>query len=354
MFARRAPSLGPVDLRLDAGDDPLGDLFLDHEHVGHVAVVTLGEQVMAAGRLDELDGDADPIAGPPGAAFDEIGRAQFAADLGAGLELAPVGEGRVFGDDRKPAPVGQRGDDLLGEPVDKIGLGRVVAEIVERHDGDRPWIGKPAPGSGVEAGRRRLDEAPQGLDQGLRVRVETIVGNLHRLARGEALEGRRQGLGRRHPRAVDEQGDDPDIAAQRGLDLDAHIVFGIGQARIGLGAAPARPDQGQQDLAVANALAQDLGEVRARFDALDIDEYLARGKALRQPVEQPPGEAGRVVAPVTDEDSIGHFDCSRRKYRTRPARGCQPGRSAAVPSRGRAGSPPSSGFASAFFGRRRL
>src|SRR5947209_138382 len=107
-LARRTPRFGAMNLRLDAGHDPFGNLFLYYEDVCYLAVVTLGEQVVASRPFDELHGDANPLAGAPRAALDKIGRAQFAADLGGVLRLALVGERRVARHDWEPAPIGKR------------------------------------------------------------------------------------------------------------------------------------------------------------------------------------------------------------------------------------------------------
>ena len=81
MFARCTPRLGTMDLRLDAGHDPFGNLVLHEEDICDLAVVTLREQVVAGRPFDELHGDADLLAGAPRAALNKISRAQFAADL---------------------------------------------------------------------------------------------------------------------------------------------------------------------------------------------------------------------------------------------------------------------------------
>src|SRR5271166_2208403 len=90
MFARCAPRLGTMDLWLDAGHDPFGDLFLYDEDICDLAVVTLREQVVAGRPFDELHGDANLLAGATRAALNKIGRAQFTADLCDVLGLALI------------------------------------------------------------------------------------------------------------------------------------------------------------------------------------------------------------------------------------------------------------------------
>ena len=47
------PLLG-IEVRLDRGDDALGDLVLDGEDVAQLAVVSLGPDVLAGLGVDEL------------------------------------------------------------------------------------------------------------------------------------------------------------------------------------------------------------------------------------------------------------------------------------------------------------
>lgn len=47
---------------LQLADDRMGDLVLDGEDVGQVAVVTLGPEMVAIGGVDQLTGDAHAFA----------------------------------------------------------------------------------------------------------------------------------------------------------------------------------------------------------------------------------------------------------------------------------------------------
>ena len=68
-------------LDLELLDDRLGDLVLDGEDVGEVAVVAVGPE-MAAGRpFDQLGVDPHPVPGLADAALDHIGDAQLLGDL---------------------------------------------------------------------------------------------------------------------------------------------------------------------------------------------------------------------------------------------------------------------------------
>jgi hypothetical protein len=61
--AHRALSLSLGNGRSDGDRYRLGDLVLDREDIGEIAVVTLGPNVVAGFGLDQLRGDADAVAG---------------------------------------------------------------------------------------------------------------------------------------------------------------------------------------------------------------------------------------------------------------------------------------------------
>src|SRR3954447_23373759 len=80
-LAMRAKILRRVNLRLDRGDDALGDLVLHREDVDELAVVALGPE-MAAGRgVVELRGDSHAIVRLAYAALDDVAHAEFLGDL---------------------------------------------------------------------------------------------------------------------------------------------------------------------------------------------------------------------------------------------------------------------------------
>jgi hypothetical protein len=70
-----------VELRLDRGDDRLGDLVLHREYVGKTAVVAFRPDVTAGGDVVELDGDAHAVAALAHAALDHIADAELLGDL---------------------------------------------------------------------------------------------------------------------------------------------------------------------------------------------------------------------------------------------------------------------------------
>ena len=61
--------------------DLLGDLALDVEYVGQLAVVGLGPQVVVRSGIDELADDSDLVSRTANAAFEDRGDVQLPADL---------------------------------------------------------------------------------------------------------------------------------------------------------------------------------------------------------------------------------------------------------------------------------
>jgi hypothetical protein len=97
---------------------------------------------MRAGlRLDQLGGDAHPVAALADAAFEYIAYAEVAADLLHVGRLALVSKGRVAGDHEQPADAGEGGDDLLDHAVGKIFLLGVARQVLEWQHRDRRLVG---------------------------------------------------------------------------------------------------------------------------------------------------------------------------------------------------------------------
>jgi hypothetical protein len=118
----------------------LGDLILHCEDVGEVAVVALSPDVLAGLGLDELRGDADPIADFAQAALEHIPHTQLAPDLLHIDSAALVGKAGIAGDDEQRGVARQRGDDVLGDPIgEKLLLG-VTAHIGEGQHRDRGLV----------------------------------------------------------------------------------------------------------------------------------------------------------------------------------------------------------------------
>ena len=81
LLGDRSSLLRPLDFGGDDRRDAMGDLVLKVEDVLDLAVVALRPQMMPGGRVDQLRGDAQPIAAFAYATFEDVTRAQFLADL---------------------------------------------------------------------------------------------------------------------------------------------------------------------------------------------------------------------------------------------------------------------------------
>ena len=68
----RVPDLGRDDPGGYRAGDALRDLVLDGKHVGQLAVVSVGPEMVPGFGIDQLRRDPDPIAGTTDAAFDHV------------------------------------------------------------------------------------------------------------------------------------------------------------------------------------------------------------------------------------------------------------------------------------------
>jgi hypothetical protein len=118
--------------------------------------------------------------------------------------------------------------------------------------------------------------------------------------------------------ALHEHRDHPDAAAQGGLDFEAdevvRIVEPAGAVRRELG-YPSGTDHHEHRRGLAKRRLQDLHEVGAGLDGVDVEEHAIRTEAPLQMVGEPAGIARRVVSPVADEDALGHEDRARPMIR---------------------------------------
>jgi hypothetical protein len=152
-LAPRALDLGLAQHRRDRADHAFGDPVLQIERVFEGAVEAVGPQVLAACRLDELAGDAHPVARLAKAALDHIPHAELTRDLLRIRTLSLVAEAGVAGDDREPPRTRQFGDQILGHAVEKeLGLG-IAAEVLKRQHGERRPVDRR--GGSAAAGARR-------------------------------------------------------------------------------------------------------------------------------------------------------------------------------------------------------
>ena len=101
-----------------------------------------------------------------------------------------------------------------------------------------------------------------------------------------------------HARSSNQDGDDPDIACQASLDLQAHEVIGVIKAARSVcfrDCEPSVTDQCQEHVAGRDGVGDLLDEVLARFDRVYVGENLA-AEAFSEPVIQPSSRVGRVAA----------------------------------------------------------
>ena len=136
---RRKFRLGQRGLQLD--DDLPRDLVLKVERVAAVDVVAAGPELVAAFRLDKLDGDPHLRFRAARAAGHHIADAELGADLPDFRRVARVQERRGAGDHEEAGHAGEQRDDVLGEPVDDQFERAVVGHVLERQHGDRRPVG---------------------------------------------------------------------------------------------------------------------------------------------------------------------------------------------------------------------
>src|SRR5438105_587443 len=118
-LALSAKILRRVELRFNRGNDGLGDLVLNREHIGKVAVVTLSPEVAAGRDVVKLSRNAYALALLAHAALDHIVDTEFLGDLLQVNGFALVGERGVARDHEEPAQLGQRRDDVFADAVGK-------------------------------------------------------------------------------------------------------------------------------------------------------------------------------------------------------------------------------------------
>src|SRR6516162_2960076 len=92
--------------------------------------------------IDQLPGNADPVAALAHRAFKDIAHAEFATDLLHIDSLSFVREGRIAGDDKEPADARERGDNFLDHAVGEIFLLWITAHVLERQYRDRRLVGQ--------------------------------------------------------------------------------------------------------------------------------------------------------------------------------------------------------------------
>ena len=123
-WARHRLLLGQQQLDLQCRDDAPGDVVLDGENVADGPIVALRPDLAAGRALDQAGGDADAVAGATHAALQRIADPQPGAGLGRVARALVGAEGRLAGSDEQARDLRQLGDQILGDAVAEIVLGR--------------------------------------------------------------------------------------------------------------------------------------------------------------------------------------------------------------------------------------
>ncbi len=139
LLRRGSKSFLGIKVRFDRSDDPLSDVVLYGEDVLHLAVIFLGPDMLARGRVDELAGDANARSGSSDAALQDIPDPQIMGDLSDVHGLALVDEGGVPGDYEQPAQTCESRDDVLGDAIREKILLRIYPHVHEGQNSDG-WL----------------------------------------------------------------------------------------------------------------------------------------------------------------------------------------------------------------------
>src|SRR4029453_9015918 len=135
-----ADSLSSKKFRFDRGDDAGGDLVLQCEYVAELAVVSLRPYMLVRCRVNELAGNANPLAALPEAALEHVANTKLPSQMLHIHRFALVSEGRVAGNDEEPVQSGQRRDDVLSDSVAEVLLLGITRHVGERQYGNRGLV----------------------------------------------------------------------------------------------------------------------------------------------------------------------------------------------------------------------
>ena len=130
------------DLREDRPDHVVGDVVLQFENVGQLAIIAFRPQMGAARGVDQLTGHPNGVGGLAHAAFENVADPELSGHIAHVDRLALVGKGGVARDHEEPWLMRQAGDDVFGEPVGEILLIGVAAHVLERQHRDRGLVGQ--------------------------------------------------------------------------------------------------------------------------------------------------------------------------------------------------------------------
>jgi hypothetical protein len=116
--------------------DSRGDFVLHSEDVGELAVVALGPKMISVGRVDQLSGHPDAVAGAADAAFENRADSERVCDGGDVLFLSAEGERGGAGRDFQIRDVGQQVQNFLGQSVAEVFVVLGGAHVGEGEYGD--------------------------------------------------------------------------------------------------------------------------------------------------------------------------------------------------------------------------
>ncbi len=135
--ARHGRIFARGDFRLEQPGDGLGNFALHRKKLRDLALVFLGPKMGLCPRLDQLRFDAQVVAFPLHAAFEEMGDPEFLADLARVARFAGLVEtGRGAADHFQVGDSGQIGENFFLHAGGEVGVVRVLTQVFERQDGD--------------------------------------------------------------------------------------------------------------------------------------------------------------------------------------------------------------------------
>ena len=158
------PSARPDESGLEPLSDRARDLVLNRKDVLHLAVVTLGPEVVTARDVDQLGRDPEPPPGLTNASFEHRAHPELGADPSHVRVLSLEGEGGRARGDTKRLDLRKRVDDFVGDSVAEVLGVALSTHVAKRQDGHRRRRGGclqdrggPARGFGkVLTNRRKL------------------------------------------------------------------------------------------------------------------------------------------------------------------------------------------------------
>ena len=139
------------------------------------------------------------------------------------------------------------------------------------------------------------------------------------MAARERCQIRRQLISARHQGAIDEHGNDTNVAGERRRRFDPHEIARIVQPPCagGIRDEPVLADDHDQDFAGADRALERIDEIDTGLDAFDVHEDAIRAEVGGQPIVEPAGVAGGVVTSIADKDAL-HDAPDRLRRVTRP------------------------------------